>query len=381
MWLLASGREEARVHGVIADSARLKSVLPGLEASRWIAVDTEADSLHAYPEKLCLLQISAQSGDFLVDTLAGLDLSPLLALFKNHQLILHGADYDLRLFRRTFGFVPTHIFDTMTAARLLGYTQFGLQHLVEKHLGIKLEKGAQKMNWARRPLTQRMEEYARNDTRFLKPLSDALRAQLVEKGRLAWQDETCSQLIEDCADLPVIDSENVWRMRGSDRLDRRGLAILRELWKWREQEAVAANKPPFFVLNHDVLLALCHQAERIPQIEKILPQRLSTRKKEAILGAIAHARTIPESDLPNRRVNILYQPTVEEQRRLFMLRQVRDKEAHRLQIDPTLIASRSTLVLLSQDWDKYENKLMKWQRELLQEAAEKIKGQSAAAAR
>src|SRR5205814_1021219 len=141
-----------------------------------------------------------------------------------------------------------------------------------------------------------------------------------------------------------------WRMRGSDRLDRRGLAVLREIWKWREHEALAANKPPFFVLNHDVMLSLSQEAERLPHIEKILPQRLSTRKREAILRAIAAGKDISESDLPQKRVNILYQPTVDEQRRLFALRQARDKQAHKLGIDPTLIASRSTLVLLSQNW-------------------------------
>jgi ribonuclease D len=364
---------------VIEEQSKLEAILPGLEASKWIAIDTEADSLHAYPEKLCLLQISYEGGDRLVDTLSGMDIAPLLRIFKNHQLILHGADYDLRLLRRTFNFVPTHIFDTMTAARLLGYTQFGLQHLVDKHLAVKLEKGAQKMNWARRPLTSRMEEYARNDTRYLKPLSDALKAELEEKGRLKWQDETCSQLIEDCSEVPVIDGDSVWRMRGSDRLDRRGLAVLRELWKWREKEAVAANKPPFFILNHDVLLALAHEAEHIPHIEKLLPHRLSTRKREAILHAIAHAKRIPDTDLPKKRVNVLYQPTVDEQRRFFALRQARDRKAHELGIDPTLIASRSTLVLLSQDFKRYEDKLMNWQRDLLDQSMHLVPVQTKAA--
>ena len=101
-------------------------------------MDTEADSLHAYPEKLCLLQFSLESGDYLVDSLAGLDLSELLGVLRNRELIFHGADYDLRMLRKTFHFVPAAIFDTMTAARLLGYKQFGLGHLVERHLGVRL---------------------------------------------------------------------------------------------------------------------------------------------------------------------------------------------------------------------------------------------------
>lgn len=327
-------------------------------------MDSEADSLHAYPEKLCLLQFSVQKGDFLVDTLANFNLAPLLESLRNRELIFHGADYDLRMLRKTFHFVPSEIFDTMTAARLLGYKQFGLGHLVERHLGVQLEKGPQKMNWARRPLTERMEEYARNDTRYLKPLSDILRLNLEEKGRLSWQKETCQQLIKDCADIPTANRDQ-WRMKGSDRLTPRGLAVLRELWKWREKEAIAANKPPFFVLNHDLLLRLAHEAEVIKNIEKILPPKLSTRRREAILLAITHAQNIPEPELPNKRVNVLYQPTVTEQKRFLALRVVRDKKAADLEIDPTLVASRSTLVLLSQDWDKYRTDLMSWQRELL----------------
>ena len=349
---------------MIGDVKRLESVVSAVRSSSWIAVDSEADSLHAYPEKLCLLQFSVQKGDFLVDTLANFNLAPLLESLRNRELIFHGADYDLRMLRKTFHFVPSEIFDTMTAARLLGYKQFGLGHLVERHLGVQLEKGPQKMNWARRPLTERMEEYARNDTRYLKPLSDILRLNLEEKGRLSWQKETCQQLIKDCADIPTANRDQ-WRMKGSDRLTPRGLAVLRELWKWREKEAIAANKPPFFVLNHDLLLRLAHEAEVIKNIEKILPPKLSTRRREAILLAITHAQNIPEPELPNKRVNVLYQPTVTEQKRFLALRVVRDKKAADLEIDPTLVASRSTLVLLSQDWDKYRTDLMSWQRELL----------------
>jgi ribonuclease D len=349
---------------VIADAKRLEAVVSALKQSAWVAVDTEADSLHAYPEKLCLMQFSLDSGDYLVDTLAGLEFSELLNALRNRELIFHGADYDLRMLRKTFQFVPSSIFDTMTAARLLGYQQFGLGHLVHRHLGVTLEKGPQKMNWARRPLTPRMEEYARNDTRFLKPLSDMLRAELAAKDRLTWQQETCEQLITDCADIPTPNSDQ-WRLKGSDRLDPRGLAVLRELWKWREREAVAANKPPFFVLNHDLVLRLAHEAERIENIERILPPKMSSRRREAILHAIAHARGIPNEELPRKRINILYQPTLPEQKRFTALRQVRDRHAAELQIDPTLIASRSMLVLLSQDWNKYQGDLMNWQRELL----------------
>jgi len=184
---------------VIDTDEKLAALLPGIRAAAWIAVDTEADSLHAYPEKLCLIQISIAGEDELLDPLSSMEMGPLLEVLGRHELIFHGADYDLRLLRKSCGFVPSAISDTMLASRLLGYREFGLNHLVSKHLGVPLEKGPQKANWARRPLTPRMEIYARNDTHYLKPLSDLLLGQLKEKGRLGWHRETCARLVADCA--------------------------------------------------------------------------------------------------------------------------------------------------------------------------------------
>src|SRR5437867_4118116 len=159
---------------VIDTDQKLEAFLPRMRAARWIALDTEADSLHAYPEKLCLIQVSIEGADELLDPLSSMNLAPAFKVFHDHELILHGADYDLRLLRKSRGFVPTAIFDTMLASRLLGCREFGLNNLVSKYLGVTLEKGPQKANWAQRPLTQRMVEYARNDTRHLKPLSEIL---------------------------------------------------------------------------------------------------------------------------------------------------------------------------------------------------------------
>jgi len=138
---------------VIDTEQRLAEFLETLRKATWVAVDTEADSLHAYPEKVCLIQISTMAGDFLVDPLAKINLDPMLEALSGHELIMHGADYDLRLLLKHHEFVPTAIFDTMLAARLLGERQFGYSTLVEKYLGVKLEKGPQKANWALRPLT------------------------------------------------------------------------------------------------------------------------------------------------------------------------------------------------------------------------------------
>ncbi len=157
---------------MIDNDVKLADLLPKLRAAQWLALDTEADSLHAYPEKVCLIQISTADGDVLVDPLAPIKLDSLFEVFNGRELIFHAADYDLRLLEKHHQFRPSAIFDTMLAARLLGERQFGLSALAEKFLGVRLDKGAQKADWAQRPLTEKMEIYARNDTRHLKPLAD-----------------------------------------------------------------------------------------------------------------------------------------------------------------------------------------------------------------
>src|SRR5205823_3230877 len=279
-WKTSARVENVRFHPlrfllwleVIDTEQKLEIFLPVLRASTWVAVDTEADSLHAYPEKVCLIQISTISGDDLIDPLAPINLDPLLDALVGHELIMHGADYDLRLLRKHHEFVPSAIFDTMLAARLLGLRQFSFSHLVEKYLGVKLEKGAQKANWAMRPLTERMERYARNDTHYLKPLSDRLKSDLEASGRLGWHQESCARLIADCTRERPADLDSIWRIKGSHLLGRPALAVLRELWQWRETEARDANKPPFFVVSHQVLVEIAAAAATARPIEPFVPR-------------------------------------------------------------------------------------------------------------
>ena len=125
---------------VIDREAELLALCEAITAAPWVALDTEADSLHAYPEKLCLIQISVPGRDELVDPLAGMDMSVFFSALNRHTLLMHGADYDVRLFKRGCNFVPNQIFDTMLAARLTGRMQFGLSALVKEFLGVELEK-------------------------------------------------------------------------------------------------------------------------------------------------------------------------------------------------------------------------------------------------
>ena len=349
---------------MIDSEPKLAVFLPVLRAAPWVAVDTEADSLHAYPEKVCLIQISTDSSDRLVDPLARLDLGPLLDALSGHELIMHGADYDLRLLRKHHEFVPSSIFDTMLAARLLGLRQFGLGHLVENYLGVKLEKGPQKANWAVRPLTERMERYARNDTHYLKPLADHLKSQLETEGRLAWHQESCARLIQDSTIHRPADMD-AWRLKGSHLLEPPALAILRELWQWREAEAVGANKPPFFVMSHQTLVDIAAAAAAAKPIEPFLPRHISERRAGGLTRAISRGQGLPPDHHPKPLRRVCRRPSEGEKRRFADIQKRRDASATALGIDPTLIASRAMLSDLAHEWDKHASQLMNWQRDLL----------------
>lgn len=353
---------------MISTTEELKALSGRIRQSPWIALDTEADSLHAYPEKLCLIQLAIPGEEVLVDPLGDLHLEPLWEVMDGRELIFHAADYDLRLIYQGHYFRPAAIFDTMWAARLLGEPKFGLNDVLTKYLGITLEKGAQKANWGRRPLTDRMIVYALNDVRYLNDLQNVLREKLLACGRLDWHRQTCDQLISECAKAEVIDHEQVWRVKGHDRLDPLGLAILRELYWWREEDARRTNRPPFFVLSHDKLSEVAADAARASEGRPRLPQFLTPRRRRGVLEAIERGLAVPADQRPVHIRIKTRRLTRKELARADQLRERRDRQAAELAIDPTIIAARAHLFGLAREdtpgeWDA----LLPWQRELLRD--------------
>ena len=351
---------------MINQNDQLQSLLPDLRAADWLAMDTEADSLHAYPEKLCLIQVSIPGRDDLIDPLADLDLAPLWDVFNQHELLMHGADYDIRLFKRGHDYTPRKIFDTMLAARLTGRTKFGLVHLVKEVIGLELEKSSQKANWARRPLTPKMEEYARNDTRHLKAVVDALRKDLRARGREEWHQQECERQIRDNAVNPPPDPDQEWRIKGTARMQPRALAVLRELWRWRESEARKRDRPPFFVLSPDTMRDVAESAVNGRSSASLLPRRMPDHRKHAVDRLVRQACELPEEELPVVHKSPPRKHISPAQKKRFNdLQVVRDREAVELGIDPTLIASRAMLVRLSCEADGVFDEVLPWQRDLL----------------
>jgi ribonuclease D len=347
---------------VIANASQLRELLPQLQSVDRVAVDTEADSLHCYREKLCLLQISIPKHDMIVDPLADVDLAPLRDALAEKEIILHGADYDLRLLRRNMDFAPKRIFDTVIAARLIGIREFSYAALVKCYFDVELVKGSQKANWAQRPLSKRMEEYARNDTRYLLPLAEQLEAELDRHQRLDWFRQSCQRALEQAAIDRERDVDEAWRISGAGALRGRASAVLRELWKWRECEAGAADRPPFHILQNRELI---FSAEKFAHGETPDYKHFSDRRRRAFREAAEVALKLPEKDWPTRPKRFGTRPTAEVIKRTEKLRHNRDHAAKELHIDASFIAPRATLEAVAADPSRADALLVRWQRELI----------------
>jgi ribonuclease D len=346
---------------LIADQKALEELVDELRSQQRIAIDTEADSLHCYFEKVCLIQISSGPGHWLVDPLANLELQPLLDVVCSRRLVFHGADYDLRLLRRIGNFEPVDLFDTMIAARLVGKSGLGLAALVNEFFGIELSKASQKANWAIRPLPPEMIEYAHNDTRYLLEISDRLESDLNKLGRLDWFTESRDRMIASAREVKERDDNTAWRISGSSGLSPRAQAVLRVLWFWRDSEARAWDRPPFHVIgNEDMLRA----AQQIADGGKFSTPRMNGRRRKSFEVVSALALQIPESEWPIIEKVRRKRFSKQQVDRSEQLKKIRDRVARELGLDPSIIAPRAALEATASDITS--NVLMRWQRRLLE---------------
>jgi ribonuclease D len=372
---------------LIATDPELSQLVCKINAADRVALDTEADSLHSYREKLCLLQISVPSvagivdagpdlgiasgnkdhrsrlqHDSIVDPLAGLDLEPLRRALEPMEIVLHGADYDLRMLQRGLNFTAHTIFDTLIAARLLGIREFSLAALVKRYFGLELPKGSQKANWAKRPLPPRMAEYAINDVHYLLTLAEKLEAELDACQRRDWLRQSCRRAIEQAAVARARKQDEFWRVRGSGSIHGRPAAVLRALWQWREREAEMADRPPFHILQNEKLLnaAVSVASGSMPDYK-----HFSHRRRQAFREAVRLGLAVPESDWPVLPRRFGTRPTAEMIRRTEELRQRRDKSAEELGLEPSFIAPRVSLEAIAADHARAASLLVPWQRELL----------------
>jgi ribonuclease D len=327
-----------------------------------IAVDTEGDSLHCYFEKLCLIQISLPEQDVLIDPLEPLDFSRFNAILAQRQIILHGCDFDLRMLRRGAKFTGGKVFDTYLAARLVGFKEVGLASLVKEFFEIELPKSSQKANWARRPLTPAMIEYAINDTLYLIDLAKRLTEELRAKGRWEWFEESCQKAVLAAAEDREKDPERIWKISGSAALRGIELAVLRALWHWRDTEAQKADRPSFQILRNEELIELSKSAGAG---NGLLPPSVHGTRRKRLESVLEEALLLPEAEWPQRVRVVRDRPTSEQEQRMEQLKTRRDRVAEGLQLDPGVVAPRQALERISREPEMADSILMRWQQQLL----------------
>ncbi|HOE64011.1 MAG TPA: HRDC domain-containing protein [Candidatus Sumerlaeota bacterium] len=341
---------------LIKSSDELKALIEKIELAPRLALDTEADSLHTYYEKICLIQLSCDGAHYIIDPLAGYNLEEFLKILSEKKLIFHSADYDLRMMRSTFGFEPKgKIFDTLLAAQILGYKHFSLSALVERFFKVTLDKVKRKSNWARRPLSIQQLQYASEDTRFLMPLADILSAELERLGRSEWHWESCERAVAAAASGPEApDLDEIWRIKGSGLLEQRQLPYLYYLWHWREIEARMVDRPPFKIMGNQQLIQLVHWAANNPgaplSAGPRLPRNFFGARLDALKEAIAKAAQMPPSDWPQVRRGErppVWEPDCRPLIKSLMIE--RHRSARALGIEPSFLAPRSALVNIARN--------------------------------
>jgi ribonuclease D len=320
-----------------------------LAGTELVAADTEAAGYHRYRDSVCLVQLSTRTETFVVDTLAITDLSVLEPLFggPETEVVFHDADYDLRLLGRDFGLQVNRLFDTKIAAQFLGEPAIGLGALVEKYLGITLEKKHQRADWAQRPLPPEMLEYAAEDTRHLPRLRDELLAALRALGRESWAQEEFLLMQRTRWSTDGDQGAAFLRTKGARELNGRQLAALRELHMWREAAAQARDVAPFRVLSNEALLEVARALPRSPAelgVVKGMSGSLVERRGPELLSAVKRALQLSDRDLPSfprgpRRAP----PDAAFDSRMERLRIARDQAADALRLDRGFLMPRTQL--------------------------------------
>ena len=327
---------------LIEDPTRFAELLRRLPVELLIAVDTEAASCHRHRDRIYLLQVSTRTETWLIDPLAVPGLPGLGNLLADPGLefVFHDAAYDLRLLGHQFDYRVSRLFDTRVAAQFLNEPGIGLAALLEKYLGVRLDKQYQRADWSLRPLTPPLLQYAATDTQHLLSLRDTLRHQLLERGRLSWVEEECELLTRVRWPEPESPDREALSVRGARVLSPRELAVFRELYGWRASIADALDRAAFRILGNDTLFALAKSPpgslERLSETRGV-GRELAARRGTDILQAIQRGLAIPDAELPHfpRAPRRRPDPAFEE--RMARLKSVRSSQTTRFQLPPGVL--------------------------------------------
>jgi ribonuclease D len=292
-------------HKYIASARDWQVCLAKLQSEPQLALDLEANSMYAYRERICLIQISIPTQDYLVDPLVRLDLSGLGDLLGNPAVekIFHAAEYDLTLIKREYSWELNNLFDTMWAARILGYPRFGLANLLKDFYRVKLNKRYQKSNWCQRPLTLAQRTYAQLDTHYLLGLRDHLARELEEADRVAEAQEIFAEQTRVKPSNNEFTPDSFWSINGVYELDQRQQAVLKALNIYRDQEARRRNQPLFKIMGNKTLLELAQSTpndlNHLRRIHGMTAGQIRRHGRQ-ILQTVAEALSGPLPSPPKR---------------------------------------------------------------------------------
>ena len=336
----------------IQDENQADILKGNLSRASHIAIDCEAAGFHRYSDRLCLVQVTIGNATYVLDAL-GFDISSLLRPSLEDpevEIIMHGADFDLLLLSRDLGIHLKGLFDTQIAAALLGRESLGLAGLLKDHYGIELSKKHQRADWAMRPLTEEMLEYAAADTQYLKTLADEMQVALRAKGRESWSIEECRALEQSSLQSKKSEEiDPVIRVKGASKLTARQITALRKALKWRDQLARVNDKAVFRIVGDGPLLeAVIMNPSHSQELSAIkgFPRGLARHSGSDLVRHFQSVATLPESELqgyPSRRRDSSMRSSPETEALLDALKIVRNTQAKKLGISRGVLLSNSIL--------------------------------------
>jgi ribonuclease D len=335
--------------------AKLQEVIDKMHLQVPVMLDTEADSFHHYYPQLCLVQVTINQKNWLLDPLQ-LDLTPFIEALTPKQIVFHAADYDLRLLWNKFRFKPQNLEDTSIAAQMCGEEQLGLGDLVQRYFGVKLEKANQKANWSQRPLAESLIDYAVSDTAYLMQLHEILQQKLHQLGRTQWYRQSCDQLVRHCCtDIAKQEKSTPWRVRGSGCLNPNFWPQLQSFWEWREAIAATRNRPPFKVLTNEKMIQIIQDCnwkqlavEAVEQLKLTLPRSFSDQEVQLLVEKLMQSITTKEAPITLRKPKRIKSQIAKPHPGLYeKVRLKREELALELHVSPHLLANRSQISWLA----------------------------------
>jgi ribonuclease D len=331
---------------IVEQDKDLEELCIKLKSCDKVGVDLEGDGMYHFREKICLIQLSDGTSDWIIDPLKAQNIEKLTPFFFDPKIlkIFHGADYDIKSLYRDYGIVVNNLFDTEIAARFAGLRLSGLDHLMMDFLGVKTEKKYQKKDWSMRPLPPDMLDYAVMDSRYLIEIFEILKAKLKNLKRLDWVYEESANISESRfvkkTEIPYFTS-----FKGAGKLDKRSLCVLESLLKFRYSIARKKDKPLYKVLPNKTIIKIAERkAEKEHELKSIMSPGHYKRFGSRVSGIVQKAMLTPNSGLPAYpRVKKPKHFNRFSSRRAQLLRQWRADKSEQLNLEPGIVLNNSLL--------------------------------------